>query len=78
MEHSFELLVDKVPYRVTAAPFSFNEQTRYRVTYNGGTDHIFSFDPSLGRLAPLDDDAGTMPDSLEVAIAERLQSGRIS
>lgn len=77
MEQTFELLVDKVPYRVTAEPFSFNAETRFRVTYNGGDDHIFTYDPSLGRLAPIDDDAGTMPDSLEVAIAERLQSGRI-
>lgn len=77
MEHAFELLVDKVPYRVTAEPFSFNTETRFRVTYNGGEDHIFTFDPSLGRLAPIDDESGTMPDSLEVAIAERLQSGRM-
>lgn len=77
MEQTFELLVDKVPYRVTAEPFSFNAETRFRVTYNGGEDHIFTYDPSLGRLAPIDDDAGTMPDSLEIAIAERLQSGRL-
>lgn len=76
MEQTFELLVDKVPYRVTAASFSFNDETRYRVTYNGGDDHIFYYDPSLGRLAPIDDDAGTMPDSLEVAIAGRLQGKR--
>lgn len=77
MEHAFELLVDKVPYRVTAEPFSFNAETRFRVTYNGGEDHIFTYDPSLGRLAPIDDASATMPDSLEVAIAERLQSGKL-
>jgi hypothetical protein len=75
-EQHFELLVDKVPYQVTAAPFSFNEETRYHVSYNGGTDHIFTFDSSLGRLAAIDDDAGTIPDNLEIAIAERLQNGR--
>ena len=56
MEHAFEILVDKVPYRVTAEPFSFNAETRFRVTYNGGEDHIFTFDPRLGRLAPIDDE----------------------
>lgn len=77
MEHSFELLVDKVPYQIKAEPFSFNAETRYRVSYNGSDDHIFIYDPSLGRLAAVDDDAGTLPDNLEIAIAERLQSGRL-
>lgn len=75
-EQNFELLVDKVPYQVTAEPFSFNEETRYRVSYNGSEDHIFTYDSSLGRLAAIDDDAGTLPDNLERAIADRLQNGR--
>ena len=75
-EQRFELLVDKVPYQITAEPFSFNEETRYRITYNGSDDHILAYDSTLGRLAAIDDDAGTLPDNLERAIAERLQSGR--
>ncbi len=75
-EQRFELLVDKVPYQVTAEPFSFNAETRYRITYNGSDDHIMAYDLSLGRYAAIDDDAGTLPDSLERAIAERLSNGR--
>ena len=72
-EQRFELILDGVPYRVTATPFEFNTETRYRVRYNGN-EHIFTWDSSLGRLASIDDDAGIIPDNLEVAIAGRLQS----
>ena len=75
-ESRFEILVSGVPYFVTTRPFTFNTETRYRVSYNGGEEHIFTWDSSLGRLAPIDDDSATMPDELERAIAERLQSGR--
>jgi hypothetical protein len=76
-EHNFEILVDKVPYQVKVVPFEFNTETRFRVRYNGGDEHIFTWDSSLGRLAAIDDDAGMMPDDLETAIAQRLQSGRM-
>lgn len=75
-EQRFELLVDKVPYQITAEPFTFNEETRFRITYNGSDDHIMAYDSSLGRLTAIDDDAGTLPDNLERAIAERLAGGR--
>jgi len=74
-EERFELLIDGVPYSVTASPFEFNTETRYRVQYNGN-EHIFTWDPSVGRLAPIDDDASDIPDNLESAIAQRLQSSR--
>ena len=76
-EHNFELLVDKVPYQVKVVPFEFNTETRFRVRYNGGDEHIFTWDSGLGRLAAIDDDAGMLPDGLETAIAQRLQSGRM-
>jgi hypothetical protein len=72
-EQRFELLVDKVPYSVTASSFQYNAETRYKVVYDG-VEHIFSWDPSLGRLAPLDDDSSTIPVNVEEAIAARLQS----
>lgn len=72
----FELNVGGVPYAVNVTPFEFNTETRFKVSYNGGDEHIFTWDSSLGRLAPIDDESATMPDDLEVAIAERLQSGR--
>jgi hypothetical protein len=75
-EHIFELLVGSVPYEVTATPFLFNGETRFTVSYNGGEDHTFTWDSSLGRLAPIDDASSTMPDDLEQAIAARLQSGK--
>jgi hypothetical protein len=75
-DRSFEIVVDGVPYMVNATPFEFNTETRFKVSYNGGEDHIFTWDSSLGRLAPIDDDSISIPDSVERAIAERLQSGR--
>jgi len=76
-EQRFELLVDRVPYSVTATSFQFNDETRYKVIYDG-TEHIFSWDPGLGRLAPINDDSSTIPVTVEEAIAARLQSaGRI-
>jgi hypothetical protein len=75
-ESSFEIVVAGVPYMVKATPFEFNSETRFRVSYNGGEEHIFTWDSSLGRLAPIDDDAATMPDDLELAIAGRLQAGK--
>lgn len=74
-EQRFELLIDGVPYAVTASPFEYNTETRYKVNYNG-TEHIFTWDSSLGRLAPIDDDAADIPDNLESAIAERLQNSK--
>lgn len=75
-DNRFEILVSGVPYIVTAEPFEFNTETRYKVSYNGGDDHIFTWDSSLGRLTAIDDDAGIIPDDVEVAIAQRLQSGK--
>ena len=75
--HSFELRVGGVPYSIRAVPFEFNTETRFRVSYNGGEEHIFTWDSSLGRMAPIDDESSTMPDDLEVAIANRLQSARV-
>lgn len=72
----FEMRVDGVTYMVTAEPFAFNEETRYKLRYNGGKEHIFTWDSSIGRLTALDDEALTLPDDLEVVIAQRLQSGR--
>lgn len=76
MQDSFELLVDGVPYRVSVEPYNYNSETRYKVRYNGGDEHIFTWDSRLGRMAPIDDDSATMPDDLEEAIAQRLQGGR--
>lgn len=75
-QHRFELLIDKVPYRIKATPFDFNGETRFKVSLNEGPEHIFTWDSELKRLTGIDSDASTIPDNVEVAIAERLQSGR--
>lgn len=73
-EQSFELLLNGVPYFVKAEPFSYNGETRFKVSFNNSDEHIFTWDSSLGRLAPIDDGAGTIPDDLENAIAGKLQA----
>jgi hypothetical protein len=72
-EQRFEVSVDGVPYSVRATPFQFNEETRYNVRYNG-SEYIFSWDPQIGRLASLNDDAADIPDNLEEVIAQKLAS----
>ncbi len=74
-DQRFEIVLDGVPYAVSATPFEFNTETRYRVKYNGN-EHIFTWDSSLGRLTSIDDDAGDIPDALEEAIAQKLQFSR--
>lgn len=74
-EERFEINIDGVPYVITASPFEFNTETRYRVKYNGN-EHIFTWDSGIGRLAPIDDDASVIPNVLEEEIARRLQSSR--
>jgi len=73
-ERHFNILVDSVPYMVKAVPFSFNGETRFRVSFNGSPEHVFTWDSSLGQLRAIDDDSSTLPDNLEVAISEKLQS----
>lgn len=74
-EERFKFRLDGVPYLVTATPFEFNTETRYRVQYNGN-EHIFTWDSRIGRLAPIDDDASDIPEVVEEEIARRLQSSR--
>lgn len=74
-EERFEITIDGVPYVVTASPFQFNTETRYRVNYNGN-EHIFTWDSEIGRLAPINDDASDIPIVLEEEIAKRLEFSR--
>ena len=75
-ETSFQVLLAGVPYMVKVEPFEFNTETRFKVSYNGSDEHIFTWDSSIGRLAPIDDDSSTMPDDLERAISEKIQAGK--
>ena len=70
----FELVVDGLPYLVKATPYEFNTETRFLVSYNGSEEYVFTWDSALGRLAAIGDEAVDIPDSVEEAIAEKLQS----
>jgi hypothetical protein len=71
-----EINVDMTPYILQVSPLRFNEEMRYYVSYNGSPDILFAWDSSVGHYAAFGDDAATMPDNLELAIAERLQHMR--
>ena|SRR5437762_3820346 len=73
-EKNFNILVDNLPYLVTATRFKFNGEVRYKVSFNGSSEHVFTWDSSLGQLRAIDDEASTMPDNLEMAISEKLQA----
>ncbi len=70
----FELLVDGVPYEVRATPFQYNDDIRFRVNYNGGPVFIFVYDQELKRLSAIGDGTETIPDSLESAISQKLET----
>ena len=74
-QHKFELLVDGVPYFVNISPFNYNNQVRYKVSYNGGKEDIFVWDTSIKRLFPIDEAASILPDGLSVAISNKIASG---
>jgi len=71
-EENFDIMVDKVPYRINVTSFLFNEEKRFRISVNGDSGHVFAWDPGIVALHALDDDASTLPDSLEKAISNRL------
>jgi hypothetical protein len=71
---TFELMVDGIPIMVRATPYDFNTETRFLVSYNGSDEYVFTWDSSLGRLAAIGDGSEEIPDSIEEAIAEKLQS----
>ncbi len=71
-EQSFQILLSGVPYFIKATPFEFNGDKRFRVTYNEGDEHIFTWDADLGRLSAIDENAIEIPDDLEEAISSHL------
>lgn len=71
---NFEIVVDGVPHKIKATAFSFNDETRFNVEYNGSEELIFVWDSSLKRLSAIGDEAINLPDTVEVEIAEKLQS----
>jgi hypothetical protein len=74
---TLSLLVDEVPYEVRVEPFTFNDERRFYVSVNGGTSHVFTWDSEIKTLRAIDDDAVDLPDALEQAISQKLQSQQI-
>lgn len=68
-----EINVDMTPYIINVTPYKFNNEIRYYVSYNGSDDILFAWDNTVGHFASIGDEASTMPDNLELAIAEKLQ-----
>ena len=75
---TFQLLLSGVPYFVKAEPFSYNDETRFKVSYNNGDEHIFAWDAGLSRLSAIDDDAISIPDELEAAISSKLLNSTVA
>jgi hypothetical protein len=73
-ERNFDMVVDGVPYSVRSVPFLFNDEPRFRVCINGGTEHLFTWDSQAGMLRAIDDESSTIPSVVEEALSERLQS----
>lgn len=73
-EKTFNLVVDEVPYLVKASPFFFNGETRFYISINDGNDHVFTWDSEVNQLRAIDDEAGILPEALEEAISQKLQS----
>ncbi|MEJ7680139.1 MAG: hypothetical protein WKG06_20220 [Segetibacter sp.] len=73
-DQSFQLLLNGIPYVVKASPFEFNTETRFGVSFNGSEDYIFTYDAAAGRYVAIGDETATIPDELEVAIADKLYS----
>ena len=74
---SFELLVDGSPYIVKATPFNYNDEVRFKVSYNGSEEFIFARDSDAGLLTAIGAGAATIPDNLEEAISGKLGSIRV-
>ena len=70
----FELLVDGVPYEVRTTPFQFNDDIRYRVSYNGGPIFIFVWDQQIKQHTAIGDGSESIPANLELAISQKLES----
>ena len=73
-EKNFHLLVDGVPYVIRSIPVLFNDELRFRIIINEAAEHLFTWDPQIGMLRAIDDDASVLPDGLELALSEKLQS----
>lgn len=73
-ERNFNLVIDGVPYLIKSISFLYNGELRFRVFVNDDTEHVFTWDSEVKMLRAIDDDASIIPDGLEEAISDKLQS----
>ncbi len=71
-EKTFDIKLDGASYLVKAAPFLFNEETRYYVTVDDGPTNMFLWDEELSIIRSLDDTGADLPGGLEREISDRL------
>ena len=71
-EKKFDFTVQGIPYEVKITPFDFNNEKRFHVSYNGGTEDTFVWDSDIKRLRAIDDEASTLPDALGLAISQKI------
>jgi hypothetical protein len=69
---TFDLLLQEVPYTIKAEPYPFNNETRFRVRYNDSPEYIFAWDEEAEQFTSIGDEASTIPDEVEEAVAVRL------
>jgi hypothetical protein len=69
---TFDLLLNQVPYTVRAVPYSFNTETRFRVSYNDSPEYIFAWDEEVEQFTSIGDETTSIPDEVEEAVAVRL------
>jgi hypothetical protein len=69
---AFDLLLNQVPYAVKAEPYPFNTETRFRVRYNDSPEYIFAWDEEAEQFIAIGDEASTIPDEVEEAVAVKL------
>ncbi|MEO9145329.1 MAG: hypothetical protein ABI237_07195 [Ginsengibacter sp.] len=73
-EGYFNLIVDKIPYRVEFDPFFFDDQVRYYVSINAGPKDVFVWNTGVQQFKAINDKSVTLPVVLERAISAQLQN----
>ena len=67
-----EMMVDGMPLEVKATPYIFNDERRYRVSFNGSPVHVFAYDEELKHYRAIDSVSAEIPDNIDEAIGRKL------
>lgn len=70
--HSFYINDEGVAYEAKVAVNTVNEQQHFIIRINNGPEHAYVWDDSIQAITPLDDEAATIPQSLEKALSDQL------